>query len=236
MTRVLVGPVPNIRPGKAVVFLRPEALELLADAVEIYGAPIYPTGSGSAGRTYEQQLHYWNVFQNGGPIASHPDHGPNPHRRYGAIDIDNYRARAAMLKAGWLATTPSEWWHFEHPDCRSWPIVSDPYTEEENEMKQGSLWLKSSRTGHWYEIGEFTHRRITEHAEASLVSAAYGRNALEVAPNVITAAIRRAEENKATLPGGSGASPAQIAAAVRAELGDDFDEVLDAVNAPRTLS
>jgi hypothetical protein len=125
--RVRVEPVRLLRPGKAQVFLRPEANRLLEAAIKLYGQPIYPTGAGSAGRTYEQQLHYWNIYQAGGPVASHPDYGPNPHRRYGALDISDPEARWAMLRAGWKATTPSEWWHFEHPDCRTWPIVTSPY-------------------------------------------------------------------------------------------------------------
>jgi hypothetical protein len=126
--RVLVEPVKFIRPGKAQVFLRPEANVLLASAIEIYGKPIYPTGSGSAGRTYEQQDFYWQRFlRDGSPVASPPDRGPRPHMRFGALDIDDKGAHGAMLRAGWIATTPSEWWHFEHPDCRKWPIVTDPY-------------------------------------------------------------------------------------------------------------
>lgn len=146
--RVLVEPVKQLRPGKAQVYLRPEANRLLEQAIRLYGQPIYPTGSGSAGRTYEQQLHYWNVYQAGGPVASHPDHGPNPHRRYGALDIDDPNARTAMIRAGWIATTPSEWWHFEHPDCRTWPIVTDPYTkpESDDDMK---LIRREGETPEW---------------------------------------------------------------------------------------
>lgn len=129
---ILVEPVAHIRPGKAQVFLRPEANVLLREAERLYGRSIYPTGSGSAGRTYEQQLYYWNRYQAGGPVASHPDFGPNPHMRYGTIDIDDQNACQAMLRAGWLATTASEWWHFEHPACRSWPIVTEFHTEEED--------------------------------------------------------------------------------------------------------
>lgn len=107
-----------------------------------------------------------------------------------------------------------------------------PSNPEEDDM-QGGLWLKSTRTGDWYEILELSHRRIKEHAEAKLVSAAYGRNAREVAPNVITAAIRRTEENraalKASLPGGSSVNAAEVARLTREALGPDFDEVLDAI-------
>lgn len=140
-------PVKHLRPGKAQVYLRPEANRLLEAAIRLYGQPIYPTGSGSAGRTYEQQLHYWNVYQAGGPVASHPDRGPNPHRRYGALDIDDPNARQAMLRAGWVATTPSEWWHFEHPDCRSWPIVTDPYTTERDDDMR--LIRREGTTAEW---------------------------------------------------------------------------------------
>ena len=140
MTRILVEPVEHIRQGKAQVFLRPEANALLRAAIAVYGRPIFPTGSGSAGRTYAQQDFFWQRFRrNGSPVASRPDRGPRPHMRFGAIDISDYGARTAMLQAGWLATTPSEWWHFEHPDCRSWPIVTDPQlsppTTEEDPMK-----------------------------------------------------------------------------------------------------
>jgi len=140
MSGTPVEPVEHIRAGKAQVFLRPEANALLRAAIAVYGRPIFPTGSGSAGRTYAQQDFFWQRFQrNGSPVASRPDRGPRPHMRFGAIDISDYGARTAMLQAGWLATTPSEWWHFEHPDCRSWPIVTDPQlsppTTEEDPMK-----------------------------------------------------------------------------------------------------
>ncbi len=128
--RVLVEPVKHLQPGKAQVYLRPEANRLLERAIAIHGAPIYPTGSRSAGRTYADQLLLWERYQAGGPVASHPDTGPRPHMRFGALDISDEGARRAMLRAGWLATESSEWWHFEHPDCRDWPIVTDPYTAD----------------------------------------------------------------------------------------------------------
>lgn len=135
----LVAPVPHTRPGKAQVYLRPEAVALLERATAIYGQPIYPTGSRSGGRTYADQLLLWERHQAGGPVAAHPDRGPRPHMRYGALDIDDESARAAMRAAGWLATEPSEWWHFEHPDARRWPVVTDPILATQKEPTMPTL-------------------------------------------------------------------------------------------------
>jgi len=133
MAHVLAEPVPFIRPGKAQVYLRPGPNARLKRAIEIYGRPICPTGSGSAGRTKAQQAYYYDQHVNhGGPVAANPNYGRRPHMRFGAIDIDDPGARAAMRTAGFVATTPSEWWHFEDPDMyrsrlfgfAGWPIVT----------------------------------------------------------------------------------------------------------------
>lgn len=134
--RTLVEPVRHIQEGKSQVYLRPGPNRRLERAIALYGQPIYPTGSGSAGRTREQQAYYYDQFKNhGGPVAANPNFGRRPHMRFGAIDIDDPGARGAMLAAGWVATTASEWWHFEDPDMvraapffRGWPIVTSFYT------------------------------------------------------------------------------------------------------------
>lgn len=165
----LVAPVPHTRPGKAQVYLRTEAVALLERAIAIYGQPIYPTGSRSGGRTYADQLLLWERHQAGGPVAAHPDRGPRPHMRYGAIDIDDQGARAAMRAAGWLATEPSEWWHFEHPDARSWPIVTDPTTTIEEETPV-TFRIKQAENGGRITLtnlvtGLSTHVRRPEHVD-----------------------------------------------------------------------
>ena len=109
-------------------------------------------------------------------------------------------------------------------------VESTRIPQEEHTM----LWLKSSRTGHWYLIEEFNHRPIREHAEAKLVSEAIGRNSLEVSPASIQAAVQRVEENRSRFAGGT--TTEGVAAAVKAALEDDFDEVVAEVNRPRTLS
>jgi len=72
--------------------------------------------------------------------------------RFGAIDISDYRARKAMLRAGWVATTPSEWWHFEHPACRTWPVATETYTTPEPERLEDDMRLvqrTGSATAEW---------------------------------------------------------------------------------------
>ena len=135
MAQVLAEPVPFVRPGKAQVYLRPGPNARLRGAINIYGRPIYPTGSGSAGRTKAQQEHYWALYQAGGNVAANPYWGRRPHMRFAAVDIDDYNARGAMLAAGFVATTASEWWHFEDPDMyqsrffafAGWPVVTSFY-------------------------------------------------------------------------------------------------------------
>jgi len=154
--RVLVEPVRHIREGKEQVYLRPGPNRRLERAIALYGRPIYPTGSGSAGRTYEQQAYYYDQFKNhGGPVAANPKFGRRPHMRFGAIDIDDPGATGAMLAAGWVATTPSEWWHFEDPDMvraapffRGWPIVTSFYTaqKEDDDMR---LIRREGNTPEW---------------------------------------------------------------------------------------
>lgn len=143
MTAILVEPVAHIRPGKAQVYLDPRTNARLRRAEQIAGSPIYPTGSGSAGRTYDQQAHYWNIYQqNGFPIAANPDKGRRPHMRFAGIDVWEYDkpgVHEAMIAAGFVLTTKGEPWHYEDPDMyRSrffgylgWPIVTSIYLAPE---------------------------------------------------------------------------------------------------------
>lgn len=226
MSRQLVEPVPWIRPGKAVVYLRPEAVARLRRAAEIYGRPIYPTGSLSAGRTYEQQAELYRRHLEGGPVASHPTRGPVPHRRYGAIDIDDRGARQAMMRAGFVFTTSSEWWHAEDPACRSWPVVTDPYTADAAENRDETVRLilhKNGKNQQLFLASDYFIEVASRVGDVSVLEAVYGPRIVVEAPNLnaITSAIARNVAALQTATGGAGGSSA---AEIADTVADEIDE------------
>lgn len=76
-----------------------------------------------AGRTWEQQMRFWQIFQAGGNIALHPD-APSEHQKGKAIDSDEAQQFVALMEEhGWRRTvyrwgngvwTLVERWHFEY--------------------------------------------------------------------------------------------------------------------------
>lgn len=84
------------------------------------GHPLQVTESG---RTWKQQWDFWVIFQNGGPIALHPD-TPSEHQKGKAIDSNEaQRILQIMEDNGWRRTvyrwvngvwTLVERWHFEY--------------------------------------------------------------------------------------------------------------------------
>lgn len=225
---MLVERVAHIRPGKAQVYLRPEANRLLERAIALYGRPIFPTGSMSAGRTRAQQLVLWERAQNGGPVASHPDRGPRPHMRYGALDIDDRGAIAAMKSAGWVATTPSEWWHFEHPACRTWPIVTDPQTAQDDpegdDMAQGAFYRNKTNGGIWWQEKPNTPL-IPIDLPTWTAYSANGNKYADLEPAAVTALIGKWGQAPAPVTGGGGGDLTPVLRAVDAVPAATVDEL-----------
>ena len=105
-------------------------------------------------------------------------------------------------------------------------------------------WMKSSRSGWWYLTGEFTQTRFKELADAREISDILGFNSAEASSEAIRSELDRVALNRAGLvkdiadavlagvaSGASVAAPvdvAAIAAAVEAQLADEFAAVPDA--------
>jgi len=104
--------------------------------------------------------------------------------------------------------------------------------------------MKSSRSGWWYLTGEFTQTRFKELADAREISDILGFNSAEASSEAIRSELDRVALNRAGLvkdiadavlagvaSGSSVAAPvdvAAIAAAVEAQLADEFAAVPDA--------
>jgi len=79
---------------------------------------IYPLGSRSAYRSYEDQLYFWNLYQSGqGNLAAYP--GTSNHGWGKAIDLAATPMRSVIdrigSRFGWKKIeAPSEWWHVNY--------------------------------------------------------------------------------------------------------------------------
>lgn len=92
-----------------------------------------------AGRTWAQQMVFWETYQReGAPIALHPD-TPSVHQLGNAIDTDDSDRVALLNEHGWFQTvyrwvngkyTLVEPWHFEYDASRD-QHINDP---EEDDM------------------------------------------------------------------------------------------------------
>lgn len=118
------------------------------------------------------------------------------------------------------------------------PLVNSKDTE--------MAWMKSTATGHWYLVGEFTHEKFTEFEPASQVSQSLGQYSVAVDSPVILAAMARADVARAALvkdiadtvlagiADGVTVTAAvdehAIAAAVEAQLADEFAAVSQAID------
>lgn len=83
----------------------------------------HPCQISEAGRTWDQQMRFWRIFQSGGNIALHPD-TPSEHQKGKAVDSDELQRFIALMEDhGWRRTvyrwvngvwTLVERWHFEY--------------------------------------------------------------------------------------------------------------------------
>ncbi|WP_433674818.1 hypothetical protein [Microbacterium gorillae] len=104
-----------------------------------------PLDINEAGRTWAQQMVFWQTYQRDGyPIALHPD-TPSIHQLGNAIDTDDSDRAALLNEHGWVQTVYRggvlvEPWHFEYDVSRD-QHVNDPEPTaairrpEEDDMK-----------------------------------------------------------------------------------------------------
>jgi len=106
--------------------------ELRDDAAAAWNAPggpadagLRPTGSMSSYRTYDEQLYFWNLYQEGrGNLAAAP--GTSNHGWGVAVDLAEPWMRSWIdengSKFGWRKTEAlSEWWHVNYVGGVSFP-------------------------------------------------------------------------------------------------------------------
>jgi LysM repeat protein len=85
------------------------------ESLNTYGQDIYPGGSLSAYRTYEQQAQLYDDYLNGtGALAAPP--GTSAHETGTAVDVPDPAMRSTIDSIGWAygwgkTEAPDEWWH-----------------------------------------------------------------------------------------------------------------------------
>ena len=88
------------------------------EALSVYGVDIYPGGTLSAYRTYEQQAILYEAFLNGTGAPANPP-GTSPHEFGVSVDVPTYEMRSVIDEIGWKygwgkVHAPSEWWHVDY--------------------------------------------------------------------------------------------------------------------------
>jgi hypothetical protein len=83
-----------------------------------YGIDIYPAGSLSAYRTYEQQAYLYDLFLQGLGAPANPP-GTSSHEYGTAVDLASYEMRTVIdnlgATYGWgKVHGPDEWWHVDY--------------------------------------------------------------------------------------------------------------------------
>lgn len=85
------------------------------------GLELLPNGSKSSYRTYDQQVYFWNLYQQGGNTAARP--GTSNHGWGLAVDLATPAMRALLDRIGapygWSkawSDAPGEWWHIKYSE------------------------------------------------------------------------------------------------------------------------
>jgi LAS superfamily LD-carboxypeptidase LdcB len=94
-----------------------EAWNAMADAaLQQFGVDLYPGGTVSAYRTYEQQAALYEQYLAGVGAPANPP-GTSTHELGIAVDVATPEMRSVIdqigAQFGWIGTIPSEWWHVE---------------------------------------------------------------------------------------------------------------------------
>lgn len=88
------------------------------ESLNTYGQDIYPAGTVSGYRSYEQQAAMYDAYLNGtGPLAAPP--GTSAHETGTAVDLETPEMRGVIDQIGWSygwgkTEAPDEWWHINY--------------------------------------------------------------------------------------------------------------------------
>jgi LysM repeat protein len=81
-----------------------------------FGVDLYPSGTLSGYRTYDQQAYLYDLYLAGQGEPANPP-GSSSHEYGGAVDLADPAMRDVVDQIGatygWAGTIPSEWWHVE---------------------------------------------------------------------------------------------------------------------------
>ena len=102
--------------------LAPAAAEswnaMRAESMEVYGVDLYPGGTHSAYRTYDEQASLYQSFLDGAGAPANPP-GTSSHELGTAVDVETPEMRWVIDQIGWRygwgkVHAPSEWWHVDY--------------------------------------------------------------------------------------------------------------------------
>jgi LysM repeat protein len=90
--------------------------EMRQASLSQFGVDLYPSGTLSGYRTYEQQAYLYDLYLSGQGEPANPP-GSSSHEYGGAVDLADPAMRDVVDQIGatygWVGTIPSEWWHVE---------------------------------------------------------------------------------------------------------------------------
>jgi len=110
-------------PWQHTLWLTPQTLNRLIDAVGILGRQIYLNGQDAAWRSEARQEYLWDVNGHNPAKANSPWVGQRAHMKGGGLDVPTDKAtREAMIGAGFRPDS-NELWHFNDPDIAFMPII-----------------------------------------------------------------------------------------------------------------
>jgi LysM repeat protein len=104
------------------VYLRSDAASawnaMRQQSLSTYGTDLYPDGSLSAYRTYDQQSYLYNLFLAGQGAPANPP-GTSSHELGTAVDLSTPQMRWVIDQIGWQygwtkVHGPDEWWHVDY--------------------------------------------------------------------------------------------------------------------------
>jgi LAS superfamily LD-carboxypeptidase LdcB len=117
-TAAAQGMVPIHHPS-AAPYLAPDAAAaweaMRAESLQTYGVDLYPIGSLSGYRTYEQQAYFYELYLAGLGSPANPP-GSSSHETGYAVDVATPAMRDVVdrigARHGWAKVdAPGEWWH-----------------------------------------------------------------------------------------------------------------------------